>query len=112
MASINMNYKKQGPFQQLDIGSQVIYQSGIFGLSYRGIPGLRGLPNNDSIIFLFGLKLETGLVVGYSYDFMISNIGVQTKGAHEISMRYQFLIGEPKNRGQRSRILKCFEFVM
>lgn len=112
MASFNVNYKKQGPFQQFDIGSQLLYQSGIFGLSYRGIPGLRGLTNQDSIIFLLGLKLDTGVVIGYSYDFMVSNIGTQTKGAHEISIRYQFFMGDPKYRNQRSSILKCFDFMM
>lgn len=112
MASVMVNYKKQGPFQQFDIGSQLLYRSLITGMSYRGIPGMRGLPNQDSIIFLVGLKLETGMVIGYSYDFMVSNIGTQTKGAHEISIRYQFFMGDPKNRNQRSRLLKCFDFMM
>jgi type IX secretion system PorP/SprF family membrane protein len=112
MASVMVNYKKQGPFQQFDIGSQLLYRSLITGMSYRGIPGMRGLPNQDSIIFLVGLKLETGMVIGYSYDFMVSNIGTQTKGAHEISLRYQFFMGDPKNRNQRSRLLKCFDFMM
>jgi type IX secretion system PorP/SprF family membrane protein len=112
MASVMVNYKKQGPFQQFDIGSQLLYKSLITGMSYRGIPGLRGLPNQDSIIFLVGLKLESGMVIGYSYDFMVSNIGTQTKGAHEISIRYQFFMGDPKYRNQRSRLLKCFDFMM
>lgn len=112
MASVMANYKKQGPFQQFDIGTQLLYKSLITGLSYRGIPGMRGLPNQDSIIFLVGLKLETGMVIGYSYDFIVSNFGTQTKGAHEISIRYQFLIGDPRNRNQRSRLLKCFNYMM
>jgi type IX secretion system PorP/SprF family membrane protein len=112
MASLMVNYKKQGGFQQIDIGTQLLYRSVISGLGYRGIPGLRNMPNQDSIIFMLGLKLESGLVVGYSYDFMISNIGAQTKGAHELSLRYQFLISEPKYRGQRSRILQCFDFML
>lgn len=111
-ASIMANYKQQGPFKQIDLGTQLLYQSLITGLSYRGIPGLRGMPNQDSIILMIGVKLETGMVIGYSYDFMISNIGVQTKGAHEISMRYQFFMGDPRDRNQRSRILKCFDFMM
>lgn len=112
MASVMANFKKQGPFQQFDVGTQLLYKSLITGLSYRGIPGMRGLPNQDSIIFLVGLKLETGMVIGYSYDFMVSNIGTQTKGAHEISIRYQFFMGDPKYRNQRSRLLKCFDFMM
>lgn len=112
MASIMANYKKQGPFQQIDIGSQLLYQSLITGVSYRGIPGLRDMPNQDSIILMVGLKLDTGMVIGYSYDFMISNISTQTNGAHEISIRYQFFMGDPRYRNQRSRILKCFDFMM
>ncbi|MBN7811515.1 type IX secretion system membrane protein PorP/SprF [Algoriphagus sp. H41] len=112
MASVMANFKKQGAFQQFDIGTQLLYRSVISGISYRGIPGLRNMPNQDSIIFLLGLKLESGLVIGYSYDFMVSNIGTQTKGAHELSVRYQFLIGDPRYRNQRSRVLKCFDFMM
>lgn len=111
-ASVLVNYKKQGPFQQFDFGTQLLYRSVISGLSYRGIPRLRGMPNQDSIIFMLGLKLETGVVIGYSYDFMISNIGTQTKGAHEVSIRYQFFMGDPRYRNQRSKLLKCFDFMM
>lgn len=112
MASVMVNYKKQGAFQQLDVGTQLLYRSVISGISYRGIPGLRDMPNMDSIIFMLGLKLESGMVIGYSYDFMVSNIGSQTKGAHELSIRYQFLMGDPRHRNQRSRMLKCFDFMM
>jgi len=112
MASVMANYKKQGAFQQIDIGGQLLYRSVISGISYRGIPGLRDMPNQDSIIFMLGLKLESGMVIGYSYDFMVSNIGSQTKGAHEVSIRYQFFMGNPRYRNQRSRILKCFDFMM
>ncbi len=110
--SVMVNYKNQKPFQQLDIGTQAIYKMVISGISYRGIPGVRNMPNQDSIIFLLGLALENGLVIGYSYDFMISRIGSQTKGAHEISMRYQFLLGDPKKRSQRSRVLRCFNYML
>lgn len=112
MSSIMANYKKQGAFQQIDIGTQLLYRSVISGISYRGIPGMRGMPNQDSIIFLLGLKLDSGVVFGYSYDFMVSNIATQTKGAHEVSIRYQFYMGDPRNRNQRSSILKCFDFMM
>ncbi|MEX2594399.1 MAG: PorP/SprF family type IX secretion system membrane protein [Anditalea sp.] len=111
-ASILLSYKKQGPFQQFDFGGQIIHQTVLGGISYRGIPGLRNMPNQDSIIFLLGVMLNNGIVIGYSYDFMVSNIGTQTKGAHEISLRYLFFMGEPRNRNQRSRILKCFDYMM
>ncbi len=110
--SILLNYKNQGPFRQLDIGSQFMYKNVISGIGYRGIPGVRSMPNQDSIIFLLGLALENGMVIGYSYDFMISNVGTQTRGAHEISLRYQFLMGDPRKRNQRSRVLRCFDYMM
>ncbi len=112
MASIMGNFKKQGPFQQVDIGGQLLYKSLITGLSFRGIPGVNGLQNQNSIIVMVGLKLETGMVIGYSYDYMVSAFGLQTKGAHEISFRYQFFMGDPRDRNRRSRLLKCFDFMM
>jgi hypothetical protein len=90
----------------------MMYQGVLGGISYRGIPGLRNLPNQDSIILLLGLKLDNGMVIGYSYDYMISNIGTQTKGAHEVSLRYLFFMGDPRYRNQRSRMLKCFDYMM
>ncbi|MDN3602790.1 type IX secretion system membrane protein PorP/SprF [Belliella kenyensis] len=110
--SLLVNYKNQAPFKQLDLGTQAIYKGVISGVSYRGIPGVRNMPNQDSIIFLLGLALDSGVKIGYSYDFMISNIGIQTRGAHEISIRHQFLMGNAKSRNQRSRILKCFDYMM
>ncbi|MBD8487961.1 PorP/SprF family type IX secretion system membrane protein [Echinicola sp. CAU 1574] len=111
-ATVMASYKQQGPFKQLDIGTQLLYGSVIGGLSYRGIPGTRGNANHDSLIFLLGIKLESGIVIGYSYDFMLSNIGSQTKGAHEISLRYLFLWGNPRDRNRRSRINDCFYYMM
>lgn len=111
-ASLLVNYKKQGPFQQMDVALQALYGTVIGGLGYRGIPGLRNMPNQDSIITMFGVNLENGMVIGYSYDFMISNIGYQTRGAHEVSFRYQFLMGDPRSRNQRNRVLKCFKYMM
>jgi type IX secretion system PorP/SprF family membrane protein len=112
MASVMANFRKQGPFQQFDIGGQLLYKSLITGLSFRGIPGIEKLSNQNSVILLVGLKLDTGMTVGYSYDFMVSDIGNQTKGAHEISIRHQFFLGDPKHRNQRSRLLKCFDYML
>ncbi|GAB3649742.1 hypothetical protein GCM10028791_15850 [Echinicola sediminis] len=110
--SILASYKQQGPFKQLDFGTQLLYGTVIGGIGYRGIPGMRGNSNHDSLIFLLGMKLESGLVLGYSYDFMLSNIGSQTKGAHEISLRYLFYWGDPKDRNRKSRINDCFYYIM
>lgn len=106
------NYKQQGPFRQLDLSGQVVYRSVLMGLGFRGIPGVASLPNRDSVIALIGLNTDGGLMIGYSFDYMISSLGMQTHGAHEISIRYQFLKGLPQSRAQKSRILRCFQYMM
>lgn len=103
------NYIVQGPFSQLDISTQMLYDQYIAGLGFRGIPGNNRMSNQDSIILLLGFSLESGIIIGYSYDWMISNVGMYTKGSHEFSMRYQFLAGDPRKRNRKSRVLKCFK---
>lgn len=106
------NYKQLGPFRQLDLSAQLIYNSLVMGVGFRGIPSSGELPNRDSIIALVGVNLESGLLIGYSFDYMISRLGMETHGAHEISIRYQFLKGLPQDRDRKSRILKCFRYMM
>ena len=57
------------------------------------------------------MKLPNELAFGYSYDYPISDVGSQTLGSHELSLRYQFFYGTPKSRGQRSRVLPCFYYL-
>ena len=105
------NYKRQGPFQFLDAGVQVLLNQLVLGAGLRGMPIQSDLPKRDSIIGLFGLNLSNGLAVGYSYDYPISDVGSQTLGSHELSLSYQFFYGTPKSRGQRSRVLSCFSYL-
>jgi type IX secretion system PorP/SprF family membrane protein len=108
--SLLANYKKQGVFSQLDLSAQTKYDSFIFGLGFRGMISQTELKNYESLIGILGISLESGLILGYSYDWMISQIGANTKGSHEFSLRYQFLAGNQKRRGQRDRALKCFDY--
>lgn len=110
--TVMASYKQQGTFNQLDIGTQLLYGKVIGGISYRGMPSKNISPNHDSVIFLLGVKLETGVVIGYSYDFMVSPIGTQAKGAHEVSLRYLFLWGDPRSRNRKSRINDCFYYML
>jgi len=105
------NYKRQGPFQFVDAGVQVLLNQLVVGAGLRGMPIQSDLPKRESIIGLFGLNLSSGLAVGYSYDYPISDVGSQTLGSHELSLRYQFFYGTPKSRGQRSRVLPCFSYL-
>ena len=111
LLSLTANYKSQGPFQFLDAGAQVILNQIVTGIGYRGLPISNDLPKRDSIILLFGVNLESGLSVGYSYDYLISDVGSETMGSHELSVRYQFLYGNPRSRGAKSRVLKCFSYM-
>ncbi len=108
--SVMGNFKKQGVFSQLDLSTQTKYDSFIFGLGFRGLMTQNELKNYESIIGLFGVSLQNGVILGYSYDWMISQVGANTKGSHEFSLRYQFLAGNQKRRGQRDRVLKCFDY--
>jgi type IX secretion system PorP/SprF family membrane protein len=105
------NYKSQGPFQFVDAGVQVLLNQLVVGAGLRGMPIQSDLPKRESVIGLFGLNLSSGLAVGYSYDYPISDVGSQTLGSHELSLRYQFFYGTPKSRGQRSRVLPCFSYL-
>ena len=105
------NYKRQGPFQFIDAGLQVLLNQLVVGGGFRSLPIQSDLPKRESVIGLFGLNLPNGLAVGFSYDYPISDVGSQTQGSHELSLRYQFFYGTPKSRGQRSRVLSCFSYL-
>ncbi|WP_316929165.1 type IX secretion system membrane protein PorP/SprF [Nitritalea halalkaliphila] len=75
----------------------------------QGLPTQNALPNNEAIIALIGIGLPSGIDVGYSFDFTVSRLGLRNSGgAHEVSIRYSFLWGDPRSRNQRSRIVPCF----
>ncbi len=107
--SFAFNYKQQSPFNQLDIGTQLYLEPLVIGLWYRGLPSKYNLPNNESIIAMMGVSLPTGVDIGYSFDFTTSKLGLRNSGgAHEVSVRYTFLWGDPKDRNQRGRVIPCF----
>lgn len=109
--SFAFNYKQQDPFNQLDVGAQLYLEPLVIGLWYRGLPSKYSLPNNEAIIALVGISLESGLDIGYSYDVTVSKLGLRNSGgAHEISMTYTFLWGDAKNRNLRDRIIPCFKY--
>lgn len=97
--SFAFNYKSQGQFSQLDIGTEFFFEPLVLGVWYRGLPTKYSLPNNESIISLLGVRLENGLQVGYSFDFTISKLGQNNSGgAHEISIRYVFSSKDPSKK--------------
>lgn len=97
--ALAFNYKSQGNFSQLDLGTEFYFEALIIGFWYRGLPSKYNLPNNESLIALIGVELPSGLALGYSYDYNISKLGNQISGgAHEISMRYVFLSRNPNKK--------------
>jgi type IX secretion system PorP/SprF family membrane protein len=96
-------YKKQGSFDQFDIGAYFTYTPIVFGLWYRGIPLKEyeiGIGNNESLIALVGIEWDK-FEIGYSYDYTISALGARSGGAHEFSLRIEF--DTPDRRGHRKR---------
>ena len=109
--SFAFNYKQQSPFNQLDVGTQLYLHPLVIGVWYRGMPTKNNLPNNESLISLIGVSMESGLDIGYSYDYTVSKLNQRnSRGAHEISIRYNFLLGNPRSRNQRSRVIPCFKY--
>lgn len=108
------NYKWQGKFDQVDIGTY--YSHGVLdlGIWYRGIPLLKayrkGYANNDAFALLAGVTIER-LKLGYSYDFTFSKLIGSTSGAHEISLSYQFCKLKKKRRSKtRTLLVPCPKF--
>jgi type IX secretion system PorP/SprF family membrane protein len=97
-------YKRQGKFDQLDVGFYGTYSSLTAGLWYRGIPIKKKnitRTNHDAFVFLLGYR-QDNFSIGYSYDITISSLGFSTGGSHEISIAYQL---EPfeRNSPRKSR---------
>ena len=101
------NYRSQGKFDQLDLGVFFTLEPVVLGVWYRGIPvkTVDGFSNNESIILHLGLK-KGNFNFGYSYDITISELGINTGGAHEASVIYNFRIGPPKPPKEVQR-LRC-----
>ncbi|MDN4166959.1 type IX secretion system membrane protein PorP/SprF [Cytophagales bacterium LB-30] len=104
-------YKMQGDFDQLDVGSYLTLEPLVLGIWYRGLPfkPYEGLRNNEAIILLIGYTYQ-GLNMGYSYDYTISNLGIASGGAHEISLSYQFPLRDPRKPPRDKMSVPCPKF--
>lgn len=97
--AVGFNYKQQGVFSQLDLGMEFYFEPLILGAWYRGLPTKNQLPNNESLIAVVGFSLESGLEIGYSYDFPVSKLGqAASGGAHELSVRYMIPESQKRRR--------------
>ena len=93
----SMMYLRQGVHAQLNIGTKlgVSNSSNSFisnvqgGIFYRAGQDVMGNIHSDAIITILSLQLK-GIQVGFSYDFTISKLKVNTLGALEFSVGYVF----------------------
>ena len=102
-------YFRQGEFQQLDLGVNMVYDPILVGLWYRGVPlqkNYNSKANQDAIIVMLGLNLKY-LEVGYSYDLSISEIAGNSGGSHEISIVYRFEGLNPHKVKRKDKFLPC-----
>lgn len=104
-------YRRQGNFDQLDAGVYLTYEPVVFGAWYRGIPvrQLENFPNSESIVLLAGFIMGD-LNLGYSFDYTISGLGMQSGGAHEISLAYHFSLRDPRKPPRSMMKLPCPKF--
>ena len=107
-----INYKRQGPFEQLDIGAYFYVEPIVFGLWYRGLPyrPVENQSNRDAIVMMVGFNLLSGLNVGYSFDYTVSQLGIQSGGAHEISLSWTLPNNNQGGPNRRDTILPCPKF--
>jgi type IX secretion system PorP/SprF family membrane protein len=97
-----VHYKKQGKFDQLDMGAYLTVSPLVAGVWYRGIPISKTNYNRESLIFLLGYRLDS-FSVGYSFDMTISKLGSSAGGAHELSIAY--LLDLDLSRSKRTKLL-------
>ena len=114
--SPTFQYKHQGPFDQLDIGTYFTLDPIVLGLWYRGIPikMVESYMNNESLVFLLGFVKRGGsedrpteLNIGYSFDYTISRLGINSGGAHEISLSYTWPMRDPRKPPRDVMLLPC-----
>ena len=109
--SLTAQYKHQGAFQQLETGAYLTLEPMVFGLWYRGIPvtNQTGRINNDGIVALVGITHE-GFSMGYSFDYTLSQVSIVSGGAHEISLAYNFFLGNRRKPPLNVRRIPCPRF--
>lgn len=107
-----VNYKRQGPFEQLDLGAYFYVEPIVFGLWYRGLPykPVEQQSNRDAIVMMVGINLLSGLNIGYSFDYTVSQLGIQSGGAHELSLSWTLPNNYQGKPSRRDTILPCPKF--
>jgi type IX secretion system PorP/SprF family membrane protein len=108
------NYKAQQKWDQVDAGAYFSQEPLIFGLWYRGLPGLKrydaGYANNDAVIAMVGVKTSS-IRIAYSYDLTISRLVTNSAGSHEISLTWEYETEHNRRKKKRQKFLvPCAKF--
>jgi type IX secretion system PorP/SprF family membrane protein len=87
---LTANYMKQGQYNRLDFGTELIFNTFFIGVSTATNP----VKNSDNSHFVSSVNVLAGLQYqhlkfGISHDFNTSRIG-KTGGIYELSLSYQF----------------------
>jgi type IX secretion system PorP/SprF family membrane protein len=73
----------------------------LVGFGYRGLPLMKyNRMQNDAFMLLAGYRTSS-LLIAYSYDLTISNLGLSTLGAHELGLIIEFGERGATKRGAR-----------
>lgn len=102
--SPNILYRRQGEFQQLNLGLYVQKGPLVAGVWFRGL--LFGQTYRDAFIATLGIQTDV-VRVGYSYDVTISELTPSTGGSHEVSLGINF---ECRAKKKRLRTISCPAF--
>jgi type IX secretion system PorP/SprF family membrane protein len=107
--STSFRFQRQQTFNQLDLGFYWFNNPIELGIWYRGIPIFSEVSksiNHDAIVLLMSYKYGA-FRIGYSYDITISNLGLQSAGAHELSLIFEFNQRAQLRLGGRRPAVPC-----
>lgn len=99
----NLLFQMQGEFKQLNVGAYINQSFLSVGTWFR-----YNFENADALIFLVGIE-HNGIRFGYSYDLTLSNLGMSSGGAHEISLAADFCLYRDQSR-RRIKAIKSPHF--
>lgn len=102
--SPNILYQQQSKFHQLNLGLYTRIYPFVGGVWFR-----HNFENADAVIFLLGFK-QTTYQIGYSFDFTLSKVGINSGGAHEVSFMYEFCIYKEDYKKRKLRTIKSPSF--
>lgn len=82
--SPNVLFVRQASFYQINLGAFAGFSTFFAGLSYR-----HAGRTSDAMIGTVGFR-QGMYRIGYSFDYTVSGLGIQTGGAHELSFQLNF----------------------